>query len=102
MALQSYLPQAYMFTGCSFIQALWHMMLSSRPPPLPLPCKALLEQWQSSALSIPGAYRKSWSSLVQLVWWHTWKKHNERVFGNQASLVHEVFGKIVADLSLWH
>lgn len=39
--------------------------------------------------------------LYQLVWWHTWKEQNERIFRGISSTPVQVMHRIKGDLDLW-
>jgi hypothetical protein len=84
------MPEAsvHLLVEFSFIRALWQLILGHCHPPMPAmrvnSDVKLLDQRSVSAYSVPEPHWRALSSLLQLVWWSSWKGCNQRVFRSKA------------------
>lgn len=95
----------HLLAACTFAVELWNMVLQRCGLPNTLgpatTTSSLLPWWERSEKQVPKIHQKAWNSLVQIVWWHTWKERNARIFDNKTSTVDQVMSRIKDDIEQW-
>jgi hypothetical protein len=72
----------HLLLGCVYSREVWARLLRSLGLPrlCPTPDAALAPWWLDGRRSLSKARRRSFDSLVTLVWWNIWKERDSRVF----------------------
>lgn len=95
----------HLLASCPYAIEVWRSTLRHCDLPATLApsttITSLLEWTERSTEMVPANKKKAWSSLVQLVWWTTWKERNARIFQNNYSSTEVTVGRLIEEAGVW-